>query len=342
MSNIKKSVPTTGQKKLHAMGINLPLLPLTTAGSLPKHIELTELRYKVSRGVASMLDLERRERLSTEGWMREQSKAGLDVLVDGEMGRGDLISFFARKINGFQNGGSVRIYGNRYHQKPVIREKLSWKESLISAQWQANQRATQKPVKAVITGAYTLMDCSFNDFYKSREEALADLVEILHKEVLALADAGAKIIQIDEISLGARPEEFELVASSLKQITKNVNAYFILRHGYDDISQLWPKISSLPIDNFYFEGTNSNLAWLPCLKKMATDKDITVGTVDSHSHLVEPTNAIEKLIKNCLKVIPAKNLWIATDGGLKTRTPDEATGKLANLAKAVIKIREKI
>lgn len=339
MPNKKKNIGSLGQKKLSSLGITLPVLPLTTASSLPKHLELTELRYKVSKSVASALDLERREKLSTEGWLREQARLGMDVLSDGEMNRGDMVSFFTQRINGFERGGAVRIYGNRYYQKPVIRGKISWKEPLMSPLWQSTQRATQKPVKAVITGAYTLMDCSFNEYYKTREEALTDLTGVLRKEIVMLSEAGAKIIQIDEMSLGVRPDEMALYAASLKNITKDIRSYIILRHGYDDISSLWPAIESLPVDNFYFEAVHMSSALQNTIKKRSTAKDITWGVIDSHSHVVETTQDVEKRIKSALKFIPVSQLWLGTGSGLKTRTPEEATGKLAALSKASIKIR---
>ena len=71
--------------KLAALNIHLPLFPMTNAGSLPKPLELTELRYRVSRGIHQNSELDRKEKLSTEIWVRQQERFGIDVISDGEM-----------------------------------------------------------------------------------------------------------------------------------------------------------------------------------------------------------------------------------------------------------------
>jgi len=320
----KRKQLSAGQRKLESLNVRLPLLPITTVGSLPKYSELKELRYKVAQGFVQANELERRERIATESWVREQGKIGLDVLVDGEMQRGDLVSFFAERIEGFEMGGTVRTYGNRYYRKPIIKRKLAWKGPMSVDLWQFAQRATHGPVKAVITGPYTLMDWSFNEFYSSREAACQDLVEIIRRELKALTEAGAKIIQIDEPALSSRLEESALIIMTLKDLTSGMKAYLILHHCYGDLSGLWPKLQRLPIDNSSFETANSNFSFLPWVRKNPTSKDVTIGVLDSHSHLIETPRQIAERVKQALRAIPARQLWISPDCGLKTRTAEEA------------------
>src|SRR5439155_1594554 len=65
------------------------------------------------------------ERRATAEWIRRQEEIGLDVLVDGEMYRGDMVAYFAERLEGFKIGGLVRSYGNRYYHKPVIAGKVA-------------------------------------------------------------------------------------------------------------------------------------------------------------------------------------------------------------------------
>lgn len=338
----KKITLSAGQKKLQSLNISLPPLPLSSTGSLPKSPELIDIRYRVAKGVQNIEDLKRKEKISTEMWLREQKRLGLDVLVDGELDRGDLISFTAKKIHGFEEGGTVRVYGNRYYKKPIIKSKIQWKEPISLEMWQFSQRTMNKPVKAVITGPYTLMDWSFNEFYRSKEECLADLTSIIIKEISTLTEAGAKIIQIDEPSISSQPEDFSLIQSAINKISGSTKAYIILHLCYGDISLLWPKIEKLKVDNFSIETTNSQFSFLSAFKKLPSKKDISLGFIDSHSHIVETSKEVEARIKDALKVIPASQLWLTPDCGLKTRTIKEATGKLESLVSAGIKTRTAI
>ncbi len=335
-----KSTPLTpGRKKLAALGIQIPFLPVTTSGSFPKTAELTEMRYKVAQGVLQPTELVRKERIATEIWLREQSRVGLNIFVDGEMERGNPIGYFAEKIEGFEKGGRIRLEGNRYYRKPVIKGKLAWKGPLIVESWQMTQRATHSPLKAVITGPYSLMDFSFNEFYSSREDILADLSAIIRKEITALTEAGAKIIQIDEPGLTSHPEDLPLIADLYKDLIKNQKPYFVLHHAYGDPAPLWPKIEKLNVDNFSFEAANSNMSILKSLKKNPTAKDVTLGLIDSNSDKVETPREIGDRAKAALKAVSPQHLWFSTDSGLKSLKTETAIEKLNVLVKTITKIR---
>lgn len=336
-----KSLLSAGQRKLESLGVSLPLFPTTSVGSLPKHSDLVDLKYRVSKGFQQLSELERKEKIAIEYWIHEQEKIGLDILVDGEINRSDFLTHFASKIEGFSPGGLVRVYGNRYYRKPIIKKKLEWKGPLISETWRLYQRMTHKPLKAVLTGPYTLLDWSFNEFYGNRATALFDLAKIIHKELVELEAVGAKIIQIDEPAMSSRPQEFNLVAEGLKIATQGIKSYLILHHSYGDLTPIWARMQHLPVDNFDLETTNSRFSILPLVKKIPTHKDLTIGIIESHKHNLETPKEIQDRIRQTLRVVPAKQLWFSPDCGLKTRKADEATKKLSLLNNSVLKLRNK-
>ncbi len=335
----KKTELTVGQKKLAALGIKLPEFPLTLTGSLPKPTELKELRYKVAKGVQNPVELERKEKLSIGIWIHEQERLHFDVLVDGEMDRSDFISHFASKVKGFSPGGLVRAFGNRYYKRPIITGKLEWQGPITLSTWHYSQRFTNRILKACVTGPYTLMDWSFNEYYPSRTSICEDMTKIIRKEIETLIENGARIIQIDEPAISSRPHEFSLAANALKELTAGLKTYFILHHRHGDLSAIWDKWIRLPVDNFSFEITNPGLPVLPLFKKSPTHKDITLGIIEAHSHVVETPAQIQKRLKDALKIIPANQVWLSSDSGLRTRTTEEATQKMAVLSKTILKLR---
>src|SRR5207302_5482157 len=84
------------------------ILPTTTVGSFGKPDYLTKARAQHARGKLGATELEELERKATAEWIRRQEDIGLDVLVDGEMYRGDMVAFFAERLEGFKIGGLVR------------------------------------------------------------------------------------------------------------------------------------------------------------------------------------------------------------------------------------------
>lgn len=338
---VKAKPAAPGQKKLISLGVTLPALPVCSAPDLPKQSELSELRYKVAKGVQPYSELERKEKILTEMWIRHQERLGLDVMVDGEMDRGDMVSFFAKKINGFELGGTVRCYGNRYYRKPIIKSKLSWREAATIEHWRLFQRMTHKPLKAVVTGPLTLLEYSFNEYYPSRESALSDLTMIVRKEVVGLSEAGAKIIQIEEPALSARPDEIGMAVDAINEVTRGIKAYVILQHAFGNLEPIWAKMQKLSVDNFGVEANGALPSLMTMLKKNPSGKDISVGLVSAHDTAVETVQDLRKQIRDLKKAVPASQLWITAQGGLKTRTADQAMAKLRSLADATLKERGK-
>src|SRR3972149_4535958 len=134
------------------MGIEektMPGLTTTAVGSYPKPDYLARARNQFSQGKLAREELEKLERQAPEYWIRSQERLGIDVLVHGEMERGDMVAYFAgepggRTIGGMKLGGLVRAYGNRYYHKPVIVAKLAWPGPMTVEMWHFSQSLTER------------------------------------------------------------------------------------------------------------------------------------------------------------------------------------------------------
>jgi 5-methyltetrahydropteroyltriglutamate--homocysteine methyltransferase len=331
------------REKLEKLGVELPLLPTTAVGSYPKSPELKAARSKFLRGEFTLEDLRPLEEKTTREWMETQEEIGLDVLVDGEMYRGDMATYFARNLDGFEISGLVRSYDNRYYRKPVIKGKVRWRGPITVDRWEFAQGLTEKPLKAILTGPYTMMDWSFNEYYPNRREACLDLARALHEEVKALADAGAKIIQVDEPASSARAEELpEFGIEAMQVVTEGVDAYFITHICYGAFEFIYPGMLKLPVDNFDLEMSNSELDLVELFREHPFTRDLSFGVVDVHSHVVEDREVVKDRIKRALEVLPPERLWIDPDCGLKTRTKEETVGKLRALVEATKEVRPEL
>ena len=316
------------REKLKSLGLDLPLFPTTSVGSFPKPDYLTRARSDFAKGKLPADELRSLERKATEFWIDTQEKLGVDVLVDGEMYRGDMVAYFAERLPGFTEGGLVRAYGNRYYHKPIITGEVSWPGPVTIDWWQYAQSLTKKPVKGMLTGAYTLMDWSFNEHYPDRRSTAMALAAVIRKEVEALIAAGCKIIQIDEPALSVRPEELPIALEAMAHTTRDLNAYFITHACYGEFEYIYPGMLDLAVDNFDLEMSNSDLDLLDVFRRHPFTKDISFGVVDVHSHRLETPDAVRQRIERALTILPKDRIWIDPDCGLKTRTVAEAIDKL--------------
>jgi 5-methyltetrahydropteroyltriglutamate--homocysteine methyltransferase len=325
--------------KLRQLGIDLPLFPTTSVGSFPKPDFLMKARADYTRKKITHPELEQAERKATEFWIRQQEDLGVDVLVDGEMYRGDMVAYFAEHLAGFQQGGLVRSYGNRYYHKPIITGEVRWKGPITVDWWKFAQSLTQKPVKGMLTGAYTVMDWSFVESYPDRRAACLALAKEIRKEVEALIQAGAKIIQIDEPATSVRPEELPVAIEAMHQVTDGLPAYFITHICYGAFENIYPGMLDFPVDNFDLEMSNSGLDMLALFAKHRYTKDISFGVVDVHTHEIEAAPVVEQRLRQALETLPKEAIWVDPDCGLKTRTVDEAIAKMQAVVAAAKALR---
>ncbi|MCK4858278.1 MAG: methionine synthase, partial [candidate division Zixibacteria bacterium] len=183
------------------------MLKTTTVGSFPKPAYLLKARTQFARKKISADELQELEQQATCEWIARQEDIGIDVLVDGEMERGDMTTYFAEKLLGMGISDLVRSYGNRYYRKPIVEGELERPQPMTIAMFKYAQSLTDKPVKGMLTGPYTMCDWSFNTYYETRREVVLAFARLLHDEVTDLQAAGAKYIQIDEPAISTRPEE---------------------------------------------------------------------------------------------------------------------------------------
>ena len=319
----------------------------TTVGSFPKPDYLAQARNEFSLGKLTREQLAELELKATAEVIRLQEDVGLDILVDGEMYRGDMVAFFAgeeggRTIEGMKLGGLVRSYGNRYYHKPIITGKLTWLGPMTLDMWRYAQGLTDKPVKGMLTGPYTMVDWAFDEHYGDRTQAVLDMAAVIHEEAVALDKAGAPYIQVDEPAATTRFDEMDLVSRGLSIVTQGLKAKTVTHFCYGDFARVFQQIVDLPVGQLDIETANSDYDLLELFRGNRFDKELAIGVLDVHSHRVETVEEVVAGIRRGLEVMPPERLFIDPDCGLKTRTWDEAAAKLRVMVQAVRQVRREL
>jgi 5-methyltetrahydropteroyltriglutamate--homocysteine methyltransferase len=311
----------------------------TQVGSLPKPDYLLRARSQHARGELSREQLKELELRATREWVEFQDEIGIDVIVDGEQYRGDMVAFFAEELDGFTRGGLVRSYGNRYYRKPIITGPIRRRRAVTVEWWRYAQSLTERPVKGMLTGPYTIRDWSFDEHYPTRRDAVLDLARAIREEALALQEAGARYIQIDEPAVSTRMDELGLAIEALGIATEGLEVHTITHICYGDFHNAYPRMLDLPVDQLDLEMTNSDFDLLERFEEHPFTKAIGLGVVDSHSHRIEDVDEVVKNVERALRLIPAERVYLDPDCGLKTRTVDEAKDKLRVIVEAARRVR---
>ena len=318
------------------------VLLTTTVGSFGKPDYLQKARNANARGKLGEGELTELERKATEEWVRRQERLDIDILVDGEMYRGDMVAYFAERLEGFRIGGLVRSYGNRYYHKPIIASPVRRPKPMTVDWFRFTQSLTDRPVKGMLTGPYTLLDWSYNEAYRTRRDAALALAEVVRQEAEDLQAAGARYIQIDEPAIHARPEEIEIAIEAMGVVTQNLTAKTISHICYGDFAAIYPKVLELPVDQLDLAMANYGYRWLELFDRDRFTKELAIGIVDVHSHETESVATAAEGIRKGLRYVSKERLLPHPDCGLKTRTVEESEEKCRVVVEATKVVRREL
>lgn len=348
--HFKREMAFPERRNLQNKILGLPLFPTTTIGSFPQTGDVRKKRMDFRAGRISEDDYKSFIKVKIREAIKLQEVLGLDVLVHGEFERSDMVEFFAEKLDGIATtkNGWIISYGTRCYRPPIIFGDIKRKGSMTSEEIVYAQSLTQKPVKGMLTGPVTIISWSF-----VREDIPIHLVAYqislaLQDEIKDLEKSGIKIIQIDEPAFRERtpikkrewPEYFDWAIKAFRLASLASAQTQIHTHMcYSEFGDILNYINKMDFDCITIEASRSRGDTLQYFKGINFERQIGPGVWDIHSPVVPQIPDMRRIIEQALKVLPAENLWINPDCGLKTRGWKETEASLKNLVALAIQLR---
>ncbi len=334
--------------------LKLPLFPSTTIGSFPQTDEVRQLRANLKKGILSQSEYDLKIEEEIVKSLRWQENLGIDVLVHGEFERNDMVEYFGESLSGFvfTQYGWVQSYGSRCVKPPIIYGDVARSEPM-TVKWSAFAQAnSEKLVKGMLTGPVTILQWSFVRDDQPRKDTAFQIALAIRKEVIDLEKAGIKVIQIDEPAIR---EGLPLRRSAWKEyLTWAVDAFRLSAAGvadqtqihthmcYSEFNDIIDSIAAMDADVITIETSRSQMELLDAFADFNYPNEIGPGVYDIHSPRVPTVEEITSLLEKALKVIPARNLWVNPDCGLKTRKWPETEAALRNMISAANLLRESV
>jgi 5-methyltetrahydropteroyltriglutamate--homocysteine methyltransferase len=339
------------RREKQAEALNLPLFPTTTIGSFPQTPEVRSWRAKFKKGELTLQQYNDLLQKETEETIRFQEESGIDVLVHGEFERNDMVEYFGEQLAGFAftKNGWVQSYGSRCVKPPVIYGDVS-RPNPMTVKWaEFAQSLTPKWVKGMLTGPVTILQWSFVRNDQARSETCTQIALAIRDEVVDLEKAGIKIIQIDEPAiregLPLRKEEwanyldwaikaFRISASGVADDTQ-IHTHMC----YSEFNDIIQNIADMDADVITIECSRSQMELLDAFADFKYPNEIGPGVYDIHSPRVPSHEEMVHLLEKAAAVIPANQLWVNPDCGLKTRHWEETKKALIEMVNAAKKMR---
>jgi 5-methyltetrahydropteroyltriglutamate--homocysteine methyltransferase len=318
---------------LQTKEIKLPLFPTTTIGSFPQTQEIRIQRNKFTKGEITAQEYEKFIEKEIEHVVKLQEDLDLDVLVHGEPERNDMVQYFGERLNGyvFTTHAWVQSYGSRCVRPPIIVGDISRPAPMTVKESAYAVSLTKKPMKGMLTGPITCLRWSFprDDVHQSVQAQ--QLALALRDEVIDLANAGVKVIQVDEPALreglplrtgSAREAYVKWAVNAFKLSTAGVedNVQIHSHFCYSEFQDFFHAIAALDTDVLSIENSKSDAKLLKVFVDQSFDAHIGPGVYDIHSPRVPTEEEIKERIEQMLQFLKPEQLWINPDCGLKTRT----------------------
>jgi 5-methyltetrahydropteroyltriglutamate--homocysteine methyltransferase len=284
--------------------------------------------------------------------IRDQERAGLDIITDGEMRRESYSNRFATALEGVDMDNHGVALDRSGHPNPVPRVVgRIRRRHAVEARDVAFLRAnTDRMVKITVPGPFTMSQQAQNDFYASEAEMALDYAEAVNAEIRDLFAAGADIVQIDEPYMQARPEkarEFGLAAvnRALEGITGRTAlhicfGYAAVIHARPSGYSFLPELSDCCVHQISIETAQSSLD-TSVLEKLR-GKTIILGVLDLSDLTVETPEIVAERIRRALPHVDPENVIVAPDCGLKYLPRDVAFGKMKAMVDGAAIVRREL
>lgn len=292
---------------------------------------------------------------ATEEIIKDQVDAGVDIPTDGEVRRENYIYYQCRRIDGIDfstvTHKSVRS-GAFVADLPTITGPVSLSETLLHRDYLIAQGFTDNPVKITIPGPMTITDSIADGFYNDDKKLGADLAAALNTEILALAEAGCKHIQVDEPVFARKPElalaygidNLERCFAGLpKEVMRLVHMCCGYPNALDADGYLKAEQDAyLKIADAMDESTVNGVSLEDAhrhndLKLLEHYKNTTIlfGVVDVSKSRIESVDEVRERLQQALEHIDVARLMAAPDCGLGLLGRKLSVAKLKVMNEAV-------
>ena len=235
------------------------------AGRFPPRVRAKEL-WRVAPGF-----LDQAQDDATLLAIRDQERAGLDIITDGETRRESYSNRFATALDGvdIDNPGSALDRSGHPNPVPRVTSKVRRKHPVEVRDVEFLRKNTDRMIKMTVPGPFTMSQQAQNDFYTDEEEMALDYAAAVNAEIHDLFAAGADVVQIDEPYMQARPEKarkygLKALNAALDGVTGTTAVhicfgYAAIIHVRPEGYSFLPELAASPVRQVSIETAQSNL-----------------------------------------------------------------------------------
>ena len=282
--------------------------------------------------------------------IRDQERAGIDIITDGEIRRESYSNRFANALSGIDRERHGEIVGRTGVRVPVplVTGPIERKRGVELRDLEFLRAHTDRRVKVTLPGPFTMTQQGVDEYYGSEEALAFAYADAVNEEVHALFAAGADVVQLDEPWLQSHADKARRygVAAINRALADAPGTTAVhLCFGYAALVRDKPatgyaflaELEDACADQISIEAAQPKLD-LDVLKVLPS-KTLMVGVLDLNDPNVETPETVAARIRKALDVLPPERLIVTPDCGMKYLPRETAFGKLKALAEGAAIVR---
>lgn len=347
-----------------------PLFPVTSVGSWPRPKELLRALKKGGPEFDALAEE------ATIAAIRAQEAAGVDIVVDGEQRRDNFYSYLSDRLDGMRlmtmadlldyvedKAGFEKLLDALdvpafAIKNPTIVGPLSVKSSLALDDYRFLRSHTEKPVKVTLPGPYLLSRSTWvkqlsEHAYPDRASLGDAIVKLLRDEAIALAEAGAEVIQFDEpvltelafagksethtfmcaaLAANASPEEelefaVELMNRTIEGVRGSILAVHVCRGNWSQdesvllegsYEPLIPHLARMKVDQFVLEYATPRAGSIQALTGLPDHAQLGFGVVNPRTEEIESPDDVARRVGEVAELLGPERIFLNPDCGFGT------------------------
>ncbi len=284
--------------------------------------------------------------------IRDQERAGLDIITDGEQRRESYSNRFATALDGvdIDNPGTVLNRSGKPIPVPRITGKIARRRPVEVRDVELLRANTGRKVKATVPGPFTMAMQAQDDVYGDPVAVAMDYAAAVNAEIKDLFAAGADIVQLDEPWMQQHPDKarqygVQALNRALDGVTGTVAVHLCFGYaavvhekptGYSFLAEL----DGSNAQQISIEAAQPKLD-LKVLEKLPS-KDIILGVIDLSDMTVETPEIVAVRIRKALPHVPAERIIVAPDCGMKYLPRAVAFGKMKAMVDGAAIVRREL
>jgi len=326
-------------------------------GSLLRPKNLLQKRERFSRGEISRAELTAAEDTSISDALALQERLGLRFVTDGEFRRRSYHSFFYQQLGelsidtvaGVDAKGVAAGAGRGQQPIALVKSRVKWTHPINVADFNFLKSRSRLLSKITIPGPCALHfrggDAAvLAHAYRDIGQFWDDIVEAFERELVALADAGCRYVQIDETAfakfgdldvqaaLAARGDDWSKLIDTYIEITNRVlrkapkdlhigmhlcrgnrGGHWHAEGSYEDVAERL--FNALEIPFYFLEFDTPRAGTFAPLRFVPSHKSIALGLISSKTPTLEDKAILRKRVEEASRHVALDRLAVSPQCG---------------------------